>query len=97
MLTANIDTIDTEDREQFLLELLRKEIAHREAARIVRNLKSAGFYTLKTFDDYCFDQIKLPEGITPQSLQSCTFIEERKNLILYGNVGTGNYVKLSLM
>jgi len=89
MLTENIDTIDTENRERFLLELLQKEIAHRNAARIARNLKKAGFYTLKSFDDYIFDQIKLPEGITPHSLQNCTFIEERKNLILYGNVGTG--------
>jgi DNA replication protein DnaC len=97
MLTANIDTIDAQDREQFLLELLRKEIAHRDAARIARNVKNAGFYTLKTFDDYRFDQIKLPDGITPQSLQSCRFIEAGKNLILYGNVGTGNYVKHSLM
>jgi len=88
-LTANIDTIDTENREQFLLELLRKEIAHRDASRVARNLKNAGFYTLKSFDDYCFDEIKLPEGVTPESLQHYTFIEERRNLILYGNVGTG--------
>jgi DNA replication protein DnaC len=88
-LAANIDTIDTEEREEFLLELLRKEIAHRDASRMARNLKSAGFYTLKTFDGYCFDQIKLPEGVTPESLRRCTFIEEKRNLILYGNVGTG--------
>lgn len=88
-LAANIDTIDTEDRERFLLTLLRMEIEHRDQARITRNLKNAGFYTLKTFDDYQFDEVKLPSGLSPVDLRTCQFIDDGKNLILYGNVGTG--------
>jgi len=88
-LAANIDTIEAADREQFLLTLLQMEIEHRDQARITRNLKNAGFYTLKTFDDYQFDEIKLPSKVRPDDLKACRFIDEGKNLICYGNVGTG--------
>jgi DNA replication protein DnaC len=88
-LATNIDGIESEDREQFLLTLLRKEIEHRDEARKARNLKQAGFYTLKSFDDYRFDDITLPTGLTPEGLRQCGFVSEKKNLILYGNVGTG--------
>ena len=47
-MADNIGSIDTEDREQFLLTLLQKELEHREAARRMRLIKGAGFYTLKT-------------------------------------------------
>jgi len=88
-LAANIDTIETKDREQFLLMLLIKEIEHRDEARKARNLKNAGFYTLKSFDNYQFDDITLPGDLTPECLRKCQFVEQKKNLILYGNVGTG--------
>ena len=88
-LAENIDRVDSEDREQFLLALLKMEIEHREAARKVRLMKNAGFYTVKSFDGYVFDEIKLPSELTVQDLKSCAFIRDRRNLILYGNVGTG--------
>lgn len=88
-LADNIDSIETDDREQFLLDLLSKEIEHREEARKTRNMKNAGFYTLKSFDAYVFDEVKLPTDVTPQYLRTCRFVEEKRNLILFGNVGTG--------
>lgn len=38
-----------------------------------------------------FDSIsvKLPSGLSPEDLKQCAFIDEKRNLILYGNVGTG--------
>ena len=36
-----------------------------------------------------FDEIKFPQELTPGDLKDCKFIEEKKNLIFYGNVGTG--------
>ena len=52
-------------------------------------LKRAGFYAIKTFVDYSCDEIKLPSNLTPQELKDCKFVEEKKNLIFYGNIGTG--------
>jgi DNA replication protein DnaC len=88
-LADNIGLIESGDREQFLLTLLQMELEHREAARRMRLIKSAGFYSLKTFENYVFDEVKLPSGLTVEALTSCAFVEERRNLICYGNVGTG--------
>ena len=43
----------------------------------------------KSFVGFRFDEVKLPSGVTPEYLKQGTFIDEVKNLILYGNVGTG--------
>jgi len=88
-LVENCDKIEAQSHEEYLLKLLRLELEHRDASRKDRLLKNAGFYTIKTFADYIFDEIKLPQGLTPQDLKDCKFLEEKKNLILYGNVGTG--------
>ncbi len=88
-MITSIDLIEETEREQFLLELLRREIHHREESRKARNLKMAGFYTLKSFDDFIFDNIRFPSGTNPEILMSCQFIDEKRNLILFGNVGTG--------
>ena len=88
-LVDNLDLVSGEDTEEALLTLLKMEIEHREESRKARYLKQAGFYTLKSFDDYVFDDIRIPSGTNPEDLKSCQFIEEKRNLILFGNVGTG--------
>jgi len=72
-----------------LLEILRLEVEYREKLKIERLIKTAGFYNRKRFCDFCFDEVKLPSDVTPGYLKEGRFIEEVKNLILYGNVGTG--------
>ena len=88
-LTEHLDQVSHEDHELFLLELLQREVAHRNEARIERAIKTSGFYTPKGFKDFCFDEVTVPAGVTQQSLQRLDFLYERQNLILYGNVGTG--------
>lgn len=88
-LAESSETVEAETFQEYLLELLRLEICNREKARKDRLIKGAGFYSLKSFADFRFDEVKLPSGITPEYLKQGTFIEEIKNLILYGNVGTG--------
>jgi hypothetical protein len=53
-LTDHIDEVQADDPEEFLLELLRTEVAHRDAARIDRAIKTAGFYTPKYLKDFIF-------------------------------------------
>ena len=88
-MVENSAQITAESHQAYLLKLLQLEIEQREAARKDRLLRNANFYTLKTFNDYCFDEIKLPQGLTPEAIKACNFIAEKRNLILYGNVGTG--------
>lgn len=44
---------------------------------------------MKTLCGYSFDEVKLLSNLTLQELKDCKFVEEKKNLIFYGNVGTG--------
>lgn len=88
-MAENCMYIKADSHEEFLLKLLKMELEHREKCRRARLIKNAGFYTVKTFDGYVFDEIRMPQGLTPEDLKTCRFIEEKKNLILYGNVGTG--------
>lgn len=88
-LADNSETVGAESPQEYLLQLLKREILHRESGKRERLVKAAGFYSRKTFDDYRFDEVRLPSGVTPDYLKRGTFIGETKNLILYGNVGTG--------
>lgn len=88
-LADNSEQVVAQTQQEYLLELLKLEIAHREQSKRERLIKHAGFYNRKSFADYRFDEIKLPSGVTPEYLKQTQFIQEQKNLILYGHVGTG--------
>jgi len=88
-MSASLDSISETEPREFLLQFLRMQVEHRERTRVDRGIKNAGFYTLKRLEDFRFDEVKLPEALTPESLSELRFIEEKQNLILYGNVGTG--------
>lgn len=81
--------INARDYGDFLAQLLRMEIEHRELTRKNRNLKSAGFDVIKTFENYKFGDIQIPNAIGIKELKSGAFIDRLENLILYGPVGTG--------
>ncbi len=76
-----------DNREEYLLRLLKLEIDHREKGRRDHLIKAAGFTSWKTFDGFRFDDVNLLPGVTPGYLSQARFVEDKKNLILYGNVG----------
>lgn len=81
--------VEADSHQEYLLKILKQEVAYRETTRKNRLVKQAGFYSLKTFDGYCFDEIRLPAELSVSDLKDAAFIEQQKNLIFYGNVGTG--------
>ena len=83
------EIIEAESHVEFLVKLLRSELKHRENKRIDKLLKNAGFYTLKDFSGFRFDEVTLPSSITPEYLKNCDFLETKSNIVMYGNVGTG--------
>lgn len=62
---------------------------HREKTRKDKLLNNAGFYSIKTFESFKFDEVTLPGGITLEYLKECEFIANKTNIVMYGNVGTG--------
>ena len=85
----NYKEIESVDHADFLAQLLKLEIDQREISRKNRNLKSAGFDLIKTFEGYSFNNIQMPKTIDIEELKSVDFINKKENLILYGPVGTG--------
>ena len=91
------EKIEAETHIDFLVQLLRSELKHRENNRIDKLLKKAGFYSLKDFDGFKFDEVTLPSSITPEYLKECEFLETKSNIVMYGNVGTGKtYLSIAL-
>jgi transcriptional antiterminator len=80
---------DGESHQEYLYKLLAQELKNREQVRSTKLINAAGFYSIKTFDGFRFDEITLPSGLTPESLKSLDFIHEKKNIIMYGRTGTG--------
>ena len=81
--------IDAETNEEFLLKLLKSLTEDREEKKRIRNLNNAGFLVVKSLDDYDYSQIKFPDKMGQEKLESMSFLEKKENLILYGSVGTG--------
>jgi DNA replication protein DnaC len=44
---------------------------------------------IKTFENYSFENIQMPQSIDIENLKTASFIDSKENLILYGSVGTG--------
>lgn len=82
-------TTEGQSHQDYLHKLLSAELKNREQGRIAKLMNSAGFYSIKTFDGFRFDEITLPSGLTPENLKSLNFIKEKKNIIMYGRTGTG--------
>ena len=74
---------------EFLYKFFAAEIEERERNRRNAYIKAARFDLLKTFENYTFEDIKIPKTITAEDIKECLFIPKKENLILYGNVGAG--------
>lgn len=81
--------VNAHSHQEYLLSLLKSEIEHRESARKDKILKNAGFYSMKNFHDFRFDEVTLPGLVNPEYLKNCEFLNTKTNIIMYGNVGTG--------
>lgn len=81
--------INADTHEEFLLKLLKELHEDREEKRRIRNLNNAGFLVVKSLEDYDYSQIRFPDSVRLQDLETLSFLERKENLILYGAVGTG--------
>ena len=79
----------TPRQEEFLYQVLSQELAYRERLRRERLLKRAAFPVRKTLDDYEWTALRLPAALPAEDVTSCNFVRMKRNLILYGPVGTG--------
>ncbi len=86
---ALCETEATPKQEAFLHRVLAEEMENRERSRRSRLLNRAGFPVYKTLEGYEQQGVKLPTSLQWSDLTEGTFIQGRRNLVLYGPVGTG--------
>jgi len=78
------------DPEQYMRELLDIEVKEREANRMARMIKQAGFRVMKTLDSFVWKPgIEIPNTITREEIEAASFVPYKENLVLMGAVGTG--------
>ncbi|RWR04027.1 IS21-like element helper ATPase IstB [Siminovitchia fortis] len=84
------ESIPFENSAQYLSDVLRKELALREEAKVERLLKKARFLSRKTLESFQWNEkIHLPPRLDSRELSALHFIEKRENIILAGSPGTG--------
>ena len=88
-IADNWQDIEFENKGQYLVELLELELKEKNTRRTNRLLKQGKFPYLKTLQDFEWDNIKLPNKLTKESLINLNFVDNKENLLLYGSVGTG--------
>ena len=83
--------------EQFLLALTRRELEHREENRTGRWLHESRLPLEKSLAS--FDRSRLPAKVTAAltTLLEGEFLTRAENVLVFGNPGSGNYVRRSLM
>lgn len=79
----------TPKQEEFLYRVFKEELEHRERLRRARLFQRAAFPVRKTLEAYEWNAVRLPSSLPPDELTRCQFVREKKNLVMYGPVGTG--------
>lgn len=83
-------TVAFEEPEQYIRDFMALELREREANRINRMVKTAGFRVIKTLDEFIWNKaIELPNGLPQTDMTSLSFVDRKENLIFMGAVGTG--------
>jgi DNA replication protein DnaC len=75
--------------EEFLIELMKKEVASRQENQQKRRIRNAGFPYLKTLDEFDYTRLKYVKQAFIWELATCDFISKRQNIVMIGNTGTG--------
>ena len=81
--------INNEDYEAYLLRLTELEVAARAANTLAARIRQAGFPVQKDFDTYDFTATPALNKPKLLELARGEWIEQRYNLCLIGNAGTG--------
>ncbi|GMA58907.1 ATPase AAA [Alicyclobacillus sacchari] len=78
----------TPRQEEFLHRVLSEEVENRERSRRTRLMNRAGFPVYKTLEGYERHGVKLA-SLEWSDLTDALFVRAKRNLVLYGPVGTG--------
>lgn len=75
--------------EDFLLSLMKNELTSRQESSQKRKIRTAGFPYMKTFDELDLTRFEHLSEAFIRELSCCNFVENRQNIVMIGNPGTG--------
>ncbi len=75
--------------EDFLIAMMKEELASREANQQKRRIKQAGFPRQKTLEEFDFKRLCHVEEAYIHQLASCDYITNRQNILMIGSPGSG--------
>lgn len=73
----------------FIDDLFIRESERRIQARKANMVKSAGFPTIKSLDDYDFREVTMPSSMTHEQMLNLDFITAKNSLVMVGVCGSG--------
>lgn len=86
---AQAMAVEGESNQEYLLNLLLKELEWRHNSGIEKRIRAAGFPVNYVPSQYRTDEISFPEGVNFESVMNLDFYNSGENLIMYGGTGTG--------
>ena len=75
--------------DEFLLELLKRELSERQSSSQKRRIKQARFPYIKTMDEFDCGRCPNVDAMFLRQLAGCDFVKNKSNLVLVGNPGVG--------
>jgi len=75
--------------EDFLIAVMKQELASRSANQQRRRIKQAGFPSEKTLEEFDLKRLQHVEEAFVHELACCDFIRNRQNILMIGNPGSG--------
>jgi DNA replication protein DnaC len=89
---ARLAAVGTQDRSDYATYLLRpveREVIDREHRAAERRVEAAGFPVLKTLETFDFAARPSINEAPVRELMGGAYIEDRENILVVGNSGTG--------
>ena len=65
--------IDGESHQEYLYKLLSTELGNRECGRTATLINVAGFYSIKAFENFRFDEVTLPSDFNTRRSKDSGF------------------------
>ena len=75
--------------DDFLVSLMRAELENRQESNRKRKIRSARFPYTKTLEEFDFSYLEHVSEAQIRQLASCDFIQNKQNVVMIGNPGTG--------
>ena len=75
--------------DNFLCQIMKLEVLQRQETGQRRRIKKAGFPVMKTLDEFNYNKLEHVSEAFIWELAACDFINNRQNIVMVGNPGSG--------